>query len=1381
MQIRVLGPTAIDGAGELPARDRRVLAALVVMAGRACPAERVAAAVYGEEPPASWRKVVQGAVVRLRRQLGALAIETTPAGYALTVGDDQIDARRFERLLQQARELEISGDAERAGVVLEEALALFRGDPLVDLDGWEPGRAEAVRLSELRLLAEEQALEDLLESGHHREAVATAATLAEQQPLRERRWCLLAVAQYRAGRQGDALRSITRARRVLIDELGIGPGEELVGLEQAILAQDPALGHGSAASLASEVCPFKGLAGYDLADADDFFGRERAVQDCLARLAATGFVAVVGPSGCGKSSLARAGIAPALRRPGRGVAIIRPGARPTQALADAPATDALVVDQIEELFTLCDDPAERTAFVAALLTRSTAVPVVVTLRSDHLASIVALPALTASVEAGIYLLPPMTEDDLRAAIEGPATRAGLRLEPGLVELLVRDVIDQPGALPLLSHALTEIWARRDGRVLTAVAYREVGGVRGAVGQSAEAAIDGLPPKGRRIARELFLRLVTVTDGEPVRQRLPRGDLSVDTQHVVVLDALTRARLLTVDADCVQVAHEALTRAWPRLQTWLDEDREGQRVLMHLTSAAKAWKALGGDDAELYRGARLRATDEWVGATHPSLTASEREFLDTSLAHQRAEELDIAAQAKAEAATSRRLRRLLAAVGVMLVLALLAAVASVRATAQADTAARRAEIARLSQLASSLPPKQVDLALLLGVEVHRLRAGADTEGALESALQHVPPGLETSIGSTSGAFPDVSADGRLLAEPVDDNTIELVDLGSGDVTRVKTPPHPRIAVFDKSARRLAIGTSDGVLSIADVATAQQSGAPIDAGGGSVSGMWDPTDDTKLYSIGDSGEITRWDLHDPDHPQRVGDPFVLPAAQPDIPMIVSLSPDGRLLAASANAYQDNESTTVWDVATHAQLRVLPGTVAAFEPDNSTLVLSAKTAVTFSDARTSEQRHPPIEGLTSANLVVLSADNERLAVNDDQQQIKVFDLHNNALAAVLDTPALPIRFLPDGRLLTVDQAHAAFWNIDDRSGPLSTTLGGNPDDVVQARFTGNDTAVWALGLVTSSRSTFWDAASGTTLGSLLPPDTVVQDVSRDGRLAVAAEPSGSIALFDLGNGEPMSTIETAGGDVQATLSPNGQLLAIQAPSTGAQHVPLWDISDPHDPRLLTTIAVPGTLPPGVPSSLSVWFGPGGHEAAIADEALGAITLVDVDRQQVRWTKSPGGAFREAAFTPDGSTLAIGNLYGGQTTLRFFDTQSGDERRSLSVGQTFGVTYARGGSIFVTTGVLAGSQGGAQLWDAATYTPIGEPLQVNGDIATFDDASADGTRVMAGTPHGRITIWDLDSSHWEAAACAIAGRNLSRAEWKDYLPDERYRSTCSQWAPGT
>ena len=224
--------------------------------------------------------------------------------------------------------------------------------------------------------------------------------------------------------------------------------------------------------------------------------REREVAECLGIVDAIGFVAIVGASGSGKSSLARAGVAPALRRDGRDVVVVVPGANPDRVLAEIRRGSVLVVDQLEQLFVADADEQARVRFAAAMVRWSTTAPVVVTLRADHLAEVVELSELAARVQAGIYLLGAMGEPELRAAIEGPAAKAGLRLEPGLIDLLCATWPVSPGALPLLSHALAETYERREGPVMTTVGYRAVGGVQGAVARAADEAVDSLGPDGR---------------------------------------------------------------------------------------------------------------------------------------------------------------------------------------------------------------------------------------------------------------------------------------------------------------------------------------------------------------------------------------------------------------------------------------------------------------------------------------------------------------------------------------------------------------------------------------------------------------------------------------------------------------------------------------------------------------------------------------------------------------------------------------------------------------------------------------------------------------------------------------------------------------------
>ncbi|MGH9235564.1 MAG: BTAD domain-containing putative transcriptional regulator, partial [Acidimicrobiales bacterium] len=331
--MAVLGPVGVGGdADGLGPRDRVVVAALAVRTGEAVGAEQLADALWGDRQPASWGKVIHGCVSRLRKALGPAAIETVPGGYRLVLPVDDIDARRFERLVRRGRELLTLGEPERAAHVIGEGLALWRGRALVELEDWQEGRVEAARLEELRLDAQEVLLEATLRSGRYREVLAEAQAMVAESPLRERRWALLATAQYQAGRQGEALRTLHRARGELASELGVDPGPDLVALEAAILRQDPSLVADTALPEPSATCPYLGLVPYDVADAEGFFGRDADVAACLRRLATVGVLAVVGPSGSGKSSLVRAGVAAALERDGHRVVVVTPGAHPSDAL-----------------------------------------------------------------------------------------------------------------------------------------------------------------------------------------------------------------------------------------------------------------------------------------------------------------------------------------------------------------------------------------------------------------------------------------------------------------------------------------------------------------------------------------------------------------------------------------------------------------------------------------------------------------------------------------------------------------------------------------------------------------------------------------------------------------------------------------------------------------------------------------------------------------------------------------------------------------------------------------------------------------------------------------------------------------------------------------
>jgi DNA-binding SARP family transcriptional activator len=675
VRVEVLGPVLLDGQG-LRRRDRVVLAALVAEGDRVVAPDALATALWNGNRPPTWSKVVQGSVMHLRRLLGVGAVETTSGGYRLAVAGTEIDAVCFRHLVEQGRTLSALGDHERAASAFESALELWRGAPLTELEGWPPGEAEAASLLELRCGAEEAWLDDRLAAGHHAAIVDRAATLAAAEPMRERRWLLLAIAQYRCGQQAQALRSLRQARTVLAERAGLAPSDELVALEQRILQQDGSLAAPAGESGAGvERCPYKGLVPYDVDDADDFFGRETQVSACLDKLARVSLLAIAGASGNGKSSLVRAGLVPVLARQGRCCLVLSPGPDPagelTEAIASAGDEAIVVVDQLEELLATGDHELIGRV-LDALVARSGGAGVIVVLRADRIGQLAEWPPFARLVESGLHLVGSMDAAELRAAVEGPARRAGYRLEPGLVELLVDEVGDEPGALPLLSHVLRQTWERRDGHVLTVAGYRATGGIRGAIAQTAETLYERLQyaHDGPRLVRSTLLRLVApAPDGGVECHPAPLADIARDADHRQVVEELLGARLLVADQDSVELAHEALVREWPRLREWLDEDVEGQKILRHVSGTAAAWDAMGRPDNELYSGSRLSGAVEWVARADPDLTAVESEFIAAGTARERDDREAEREQLRRERRGARRLRAVVVVTALALVVAL----------------------------------------------------------------------------------------------------------------------------------------------------------------------------------------------------------------------------------------------------------------------------------------------------------------------------------------------------------------------------------------------------------------------------------------------------------------------------------------------------------------------------------------------------------------------------------------------------------------------------------------------------------------------------------------------------------------------------------------
>jgi hypothetical protein len=466
----------------------------------------------------------------------------------------------------------------------------------------------------------------------------------------------------------------------------IGTDEAISHLIEAIRAGERAVG----AAAATWVCPYRGLQPFGESDAGFYFGREEAAQQLLEKVTVSKLklVAVIGASGSGKSSVVTGGLFRLLRRqrppqPTWDTFIFTPGDHPWRRLADgmlqflepdASETDKItkagalaedfargqgalqssvrrilelskgtnrllvVIDQFEELFTLTPEPM-RKPFIDVLLQAADVVPmsVVLTLRADFFSPATNLTrSLTDRISSGHVILGPMLESELRNSIEKPAKRVGLTYDPGLVDRILEDVSGQPGSLPLLEYALTELWKNRSGNRLTYEAYKAAGGVSRGIATRAERVLSGLKEEQQAIAQRLFTRLVRVLaaeeEGADTRQRARRADVGEDAWQIAQVFAQPDTRLLVVTREAatgyeiVEVSHEALIRGWQRLRQWIKTNRDFLLWRQELQYEIAKWERSGRDEAALLRGDLLAKALEWLKKRGSDLNGEERQYI-----------------------------------------------------------------------------------------------------------------------------------------------------------------------------------------------------------------------------------------------------------------------------------------------------------------------------------------------------------------------------------------------------------------------------------------------------------------------------------------------------------------------------------------------------------------------------------------------------------------------------------------------------------------------------------------------------------------------------------------------------------------------------------
>ena len=1008
----------------------------------------------------------------------------------------------------------------------------------------------------------------------------------------------------------------------------------------------------------------------------------------------------------------------------------------------------------------------------------------------------------------------MSDADLERAVTEPARLAGLRLETGLVELILRDVAREPGALPLLSHALRVTWEHRDGRTMTVAGYRETGGVASAVAQTADAVVASVPAHDHGLLRNVFVRLTELGDGiEDTRRRVrveelvPEGGSREGVDGL--LDRLAEARLLTLAEDTAEVAHEVLIREWPTLRRWLEEDRVGIRLHRELGNAAGRWEAAGRETGDLYRGTRLDGAVEWAQLHAEELNATERAFVDASVA---ASQHDADRQLRA----NRRLRALLAGAGILLVLAIVAGVVALSQRATARDAATAEAAQRLGAEAVSID--RIDRALRLANAGFALDDSPATRSNLLRVLLRNPAAMGVMTGDGDRTFNlALSSDGALVALGDVNGSVTIFDTadfarigghrsvglevyglefapGREQLALVGLTPGPRgdrtaqLDLVDARSQRLLRSVSlrtpfTGPVFIVMATYAED--------GRSIVVAWLPEDPRVPIPL------RRFDA-------RSGAPLgrarSVPPISAGIP-ILRTAPDGRLLFTG------------------------PGGTYAIDGQSLRIVRRYRTG---------------------AESGAVSPESKTLALGDSDGRVRLLDLasgRTRALQGRHDERVRSAAFSSDGRTLTTGAEDGSVIVWDHRSGRSIEKFEGHVNSVADQQFSPDGRTLYAAGIEGSAIA--WDVSGRRRLGARFPTGAAANEnggppyppgvsLARDGRELAVARFDGKVDLIDPESLRTRRTFQAFDGSPAFTIahSPDGARLAVagargligifdartgqrigalvneprgecadraswprndrcyQATIMGAAFagrdllvtgaaggiVQIWDTQRrrPLRPPLRLPREITGldVSPDG--SRLAVAFGSGGQQWG--------VEVVDVrGGRRVKRLSTPETEPYSVAFSPDGRLLAAGLANGTAITW--------ETDRWRRVGDSLvhrGTLPALDFSADGRTLATASAEGTVAIWDVASRDPIGSPLPRPPDRRrrpAYLDATGgfgtprftpDGARLFVVSNNGHAVRWDLAPAVWRRKACAVAGGGLTRAEWEDAVPEQDYRRTC-------